>query len=244
MDIRIELVSYSFALGFWAFFNPCGSAMLPAYIAHYLGSTSEDSDVEEATLIKGLSLGLALGAGFLTVFSIIALIFALISSVLLEYAFWFGAGMGLLLIILGVLMLLGKNPLMVPAFEHLAGQVEKSNKHDSSKDLKFYYFFGISYAIASLGCSLPVFLPAIGFAFSVGSLNGVIQFGAYAMGMILTAIAVSIAMVYAREWARELFQKLIRAFRWIGGFAVIGAGIFLIWYNLIYSKFLESLGVI
>lgn len=235
MDIRIELVSASFALGFWALLNPCGSAMLPAYIAHYLGSVRDDSESERSSAVRGLSLGLALGGGFLTVFSLVGILFSFLKGVLVEYGLWIGAGMGVLLIILGALMLMGKNPLMVPAFERMAGRVQQANQADPGKDLRFYYLFGISYALASLGCTLPIFLPVIGYAFTQGWLNGLVQFGAYAMGMMVTAMAVSIAMVYARDWAREIFYKLIRAFRWIGGIAVVVAGIFLIWYNLIYS---------
>ncbi len=35
------MLNFSFSAGMTAFFNPCGFAMLPAYVSYYLGQEGE-----------------------------------------------------------------------------------------------------------------------------------------------------------------------------------------------------------
>ena len=59
--------------------------------------------------------------------------------------------------------------------------------------------FGIGYGLASLGCTLPVFLVVVGSAIkSQGFTNGIFQFFSYSLGMgaVLTALALSIAVFH------------------------------------------------
>lgn len=240
MGIELDKVWYSFTVGMWGFLNPCGFAMLPAYVAHYLGS---EESVERPVIYnvgRSLGLGLAVSAGFITLFGLFGLLFSLLRKIMGPFLPWIGVVIGLWLVMLGILMLLGKNPLMIPAFEHWAGRVSQIKGKVKVKNLTFYYFYGISYGLASLGCALPIFMAAIGYAFTGGWVNGMVQFGAYAMGMSLMMLIVSITTAFSKELIRRILPKIMIAFRWVGGVVVIGAGLYLLWYNLIYSGLLHE----
>ncbi len=71
MDVRLDLIGWSFGSGVFAFFNPCGFAMLPAYVAHYLGSGGQAGRGALRPLVAGLGLGGVVSGGFITVFAVL-----------------------------------------------------------------------------------------------------------------------------------------------------------------------------
>src|SRR3546814_21089418 len=65
-------LAIAFASGMLAPVNPCGFAMLPAYLGFFLGQEGGDRDVR-ASVSRSLGVGLSVSAGFLLVFSIVGL---------------------------------------------------------------------------------------------------------------------------------------------------------------------------
>ena len=68
-----------------------------------------------------------------------------------------------------------------------------------SQGFKTYFLFGIAYGMASLGCTLPVFMVVVGSAMkSQGFTEGIFQFLSYSLGMgaVLTALALSMAVFH------------------------------------------------
>jgi cytochrome c biogenesis protein CcdA len=234
MDIRLDLIGWSFGAGIFAFFNPCGFAMLPAYVAHYLGREEEGHWTLLRAFVKGLSLGSVVSAGFVTVFAVLGGIVSLVGGAIGATLPWVGALIGLGLLGLGVSMLLGK-AISLPALERLGGKIAQARGNPGQRDLPFYYLYGMTYALASTSCTLPVFIIVVGNAFAGGVLNGFVQFGAYTLGMALMMIALSVVMAFSKELVISFMPQLMRAMRWIGGLGVIAAGAYLVYYNLIYS---------
>ena len=73
---------------------------------------------------------------------------------------------------------------------------------DPSKEGRSKLFvFGISYAVASLSCTLPVFLTVV--ANRPNPASGALTFVAYALGMSLVLMALSVALALARGAAHE-----------------------------------------
>lgn len=235
MELQIDLISWSFGAGVFAFFNPCGFAMLPAYVSYYLGRAEEDAHGGWRLLLRGLTLGGVVSAGFLTVFSALGVIISFIGGAIGAAIPWVGAAIGFGLVVLGLTMLFGNVSLSLPALERLAGRISQARGNSSRRGLSFYYFYGITYALASTGCTLPLFLIVVGTAFAGGVLNGVVQFGAYSLGMTLMMLGLSIVMVLSKELVAKAIPVLMRAMRWIGAVGVLAAGLYLLWYNLIYS---------
>src|SRR3546814_19656903 len=62
-------LAIAFASGMLATVNPCGFAMLPAYLGFFLGQEGGDRDVR-ASVSRSLGVGLSVSAGLLLVFSI------------------------------------------------------------------------------------------------------------------------------------------------------------------------------
>jgi cytochrome c biogenesis protein CcdA len=237
MDIRVDLLAWSFSAGIAAFFNPCGFAMLPAYVAHYLGRhADEETGVSPQTVVNGVGLGGIVSAGFLTTFLILGIAAAPLGAAIGAYIHWAGTIIGVALVGLGVLMLMGNTGLSVAAMERLADRITAMGKNDGdSKGTKFYYFYGIAYAVASVGCTLPIFMIVLQSAIQGGVANSVVQFGAYALGMSAMMLALSVVMVLSKQLIQRAMPVLMQGIRWVGGIIVIGAGGYLVWYNVFYA---------
>ena len=64
---------FAFAAGMASAVNPCGFAMLPAYLGLYLGSnlSEEERPGPVAAILRGLVVGSAVSAGFILLFGIV-----------------------------------------------------------------------------------------------------------------------------------------------------------------------------
>jgi cytochrome c-type biogenesis protein len=92
--------------------------------------------------------------------------------------------------------------------------------------------FGVSYAIASIGCTLPVFLGPVAGTFSRDSfLDGVLVFAVYGLGMALVLLALTVGIALART---SIVHGLRRAQPYIGrvaGGLVALAGAYVAYYG-------------
>jgi cytochrome c biogenesis protein CcdA len=181
---------------------------------------------------KGLGLGVTVSAGFFTVFAVLGLASSFLGSVIGRYIPWTAAAVGGGLAVLGVLTLLGKAPSFALPLERAS---EAFTKRDSKEGFSFFYLFGIGYAVASVGCTLPIFMIVLTQAFVSGVLNGFIHFLAYALGMTLLMLALSLVVVYAKEVIYRYLNPLLSHVNKVSALVLIGAGIYLIYYNLFYS---------
>ncbi len=92
--------------------------------------------------------------------------------------------------------------------------------------------FGVAYAVASLGCTLPVFMIVVGSVFTgTGTyLESVGRFVQYAAGMgaVLTVITVGVAIV--REQTVRFMSRALPFVESAGNALLVLAGSYLIWY--------------
>jgi cytochrome c biogenesis protein CcdA len=110
----------------------------------------------------------------------------------MQYLPWLGLFVGTVLACLGLFLLAGKSV-------HTALPARLANLIGTPESLGFntYFLFGIGYGMASLGCTLPIFLVVVGSAIkSQGFSNGLFQFFSYSLGMgaVLTSLALSLAV--------------------------------------------------
>jgi cytochrome c biogenesis protein CcdA len=78
-----SLMGSALSAGMVAFLNPCGFALLPSYISHYLGGRAHlrrERWWERA--LQGLALGGAVSAGFFTVFLLLGIAVSLVGTAL------------------------------------------------------------------------------------------------------------------------------------------------------------------
>jgi len=235
MQLDLGLLTFSFSAGVAAFFNPCGFALLPSYVSYYLGS-EESGATANLGIIRGLMLGVTVSAGFLVVFSLIGVVLSLVGSLIARFLPWVAALIGVALVVLGLLMLLGRS-ITLPW--HLDRVVQtRLIKHQKQQGLTFYFFYGMSYALASISCTIPIFIVVVAQAFSLSTLNGLINFSAYGLGMTAMMLVLSLAMSISKQAIKRYFQPVMRIMQPLSAIVLIGAGGYLVYYNLIYSGLL------
>ncbi len=259
LELDLGLLAFSFTAGVFAFFNPCGFALLPAYVSYHLAGAGEEgkgaprrvrADEIGRALLRGLGLGTAVGGGFITVFTLLGGVVSLLSGTLGLFLPWVGAGVGAGLFLLGVLLALGRSPLQgkLPGLERMAARLAPrpplslpNNPHPRvhargpGQGLAFHYLYGVAYALASTSCTLPIFLIVVSSALASGPFGGLVQFVAYALGMTLIMIGLSVLTVLSKEALQRLLGPVTRFVRWAGIVGVMAAGAYLVYYNLFYS---------
>ena len=100
--ITVDL-AFPLAAGLIAAFNPCGFAMLPAYLSYFLGLETNNDDTEQAGVFNGLKVSLTLSLGFVFVFAVIGILTnTIISEASIErQAGYITLGIGVLLVLVG-----------------------------------------------------------------------------------------------------------------------------------------------
>lgn len=190
-------VGYAFGAGMVSTVNPCGFAMLPAYLALCLGmgdpEWSRRSVVRRA--LAALGVGLAASAGFVLLFAVLGAAVSAGGRFLIGAMPWLAVGIGAGLVGLGLAMLAGHTP-SVGLLAHAVGRLRRVGVGGAGG----FFLFGVAFAGASLSCTLPIFLMVVGSAVASGGfLAGLAQFVAYGLGMGLVLVALSLATAFVRE---------------------------------------------
>ena len=197
--------AFAFAVGMVALLNPCGFGLLPAYLGFFLGQ--EDSSPSRwVTLNRAQGVGLAMTLGMLVVFGIFGLIFGGLQSALAARLPYFNIALGIGLFVLGVAMMRG--------FQ-LTLKLPKMQKGGSSGSFFSMFLFGMSYATASLTCTLGLFITAVnsnsiaagpgggGFFSSLGALIS------YGLGMGLLATMITLFLAMGKRGLVRKFQSIL-----------------------------------
>lgn len=218
-------LAFAFTAGMLASVNPCGFAMLPAFLSYQLTSDTDGSPDEVARTLAGLRLSLFATLGFISIFMAVGAALMLGGRGLISLTPWAALIVGLLLMILGLWSLLTKRelPLRVPAVDW----------NYTSRSPRNMVLFGIGYAVASLGCTLPAFLAIVGSALAVQSLAASLTvFLSYALGMGSVLAAVSLGAVLFQGLVAQSLKRVVPYVHTISALALIGAGLYLIYYQL------------
>lgn len=228
--------AFAFSAGALATFNPCAWAMLPTFVSFYLGSREAEYEQRSfaARAAEGLTLGLLVTGGFLLVFSIASVILSIGLRFIVRYLPFGSLITGIALIILGFWLLAGK-PF---PFSIALPQINATR----ARNPKSAFMFGVGYALASLSCTLPVFMSIVGASLTVsGALSGAIMFGGYAFGMaaVLMSVAVGTALLKGAiaQWYRRFLPHIYR----ISAVMLIVAGVYLVWRSLYVPLILSRL---
>lgn len=221
-------LGYAFGAGMISSVNPCGFAMLPAFVSLYLGTGratySQKSvlrRVSEAMLVGG-----SVSLGFIVLFGVIGSGISAGGFFLIDWMPWMGLVVGIGLVGLGIALIFGLN-IYTAIPERLAHQIGNSN----SIGLRSYFLFGVAYAIASLSCTLPVFLIVVTGSINAGGfLYGVSQFLSYSFGMGVVLVVIALAVATFKGGIITYFKKLLPYIERMSAGLLILAGAFTIYY--------------
>lgn len=214
----------AFTAGMVATVNPCGFAMLPAYLGYFLGIESTDGHDATAGLVRALVVGAVVSAGFLVLFAVAGAISSWTSFNVQQRAPWLTVVIGVVLVVVGIAFVAGWEPRIA---------LPRLDKGGRSRGLWSMFVFGLSYAIASLSCTLVPFLSVVASTFSRESVvSGLATFAAYGAGMALLLMVLTVALALAQRglvtWLRRALPYVHRA----SGAIMVLMGAYLAWYGI------------
>ncbi len=219
-------IGYAFGAGMVASVNPCGFVMLPAFVGYYIGTEAPTGPVRRGSLsnlIRGGGLVTAVTAGFIILFSGTGIIISLGGRLISEFFPIAGLLLGIGLAGLGVWLLLTGKEFGVAAASRI--------RIPARNDFRSLFLFGMAYGIASLACTLPVFLAVIGSVLvSQGLLQGLAVFISYALGMGTVLAAVVIGAALFRNAVGGFLKRLLPYVHRVSAALLVGAGVYLIYY--------------
>ena len=217
-----ETLTLALAAGMLAAVNPCGFALLPAYLSVLV--IGDDSPGTARAVGRALALTGWMTLGFIAVFGVFGLAISPVASQVQQYLPWFTVAFGVLVAAAGGWLLAGRE---LPKLRLGAG-----GGAAITRSAPGMVAFGASYATASLTCSIAPFLALVVTSFRAGSTGeGIALYVAYGVGMGLLVGIAAVAVALAR---RGLVTRLRRTGRWVprvGGLLLLVVGAYVAWYG-------------
>ncbi|APU43340.1 cytochrome c biogenesis CcdA family protein [Streptomyces sp. TN58] len=215
-------IALALTAGMLAAVNPCGFALLPAYLS--LLVLGDDSPTKTVAVGRALAATAAVTAGFAALFGIFGLAVLPVAGQIQQHLPWFTIAFGILLTTAGAWLLAGRQlPSPAPKLRR-APKVTRS--------LPSMALFGMAYATASLGCTIAPFLAIVVSAFRTGSTGGGIAlFSAYSAGMGLIVGAASLTVALTRSTAVTRMRRFGALAPRLGGGLLLLAGAYVAYYG-------------
>ena len=214
--IDIGLLILAFTSGIFAFFTPCSVALIPGYIG-YLVKSDKGSNA-----LRGIKVGLVSAAGLLSVFMGLGLLISIFGNFIAPYVFWVGVMSGTGLVVLGLYLLTGRTFF-----------ISISHATSKQKGIKGYFVFGATYGLASLSCTLPVFLLVMSQALSVGGgKSGLAVFLIYSLTAAAFMAVVAYGAITLKDLTQRYLKKMLGVILKLSPYLIIFAGVYMIYFQL------------
>lgn len=213
-------LALAFTAGMVASINPCGFALLPAYVASFVAG-DDASIAGHRRIARAVIVSVAVSIGFAVTFVLVGVIFDAASGLLREKMPWLTIVIGTFMLIVGLAAIAGwklRLPFQGPAATPRRSAVGMVG-------------FGITYAMVSLSCTLGPFLAVTGFAMRRSALGGVVTYVTYAVGMGVIILALSVSAALAHESLVGSLRSLSRWAPRIAGVLLVVSGVYAIWYG-------------
>lgn len=221
---------FAFAAGMVSTVNPCGFMMLPAYLGLYVGTQSEPEQKLGLTqrLAKASVVSVAMGLGFVVLFGTAGIVISASAQSIVDIFPWVGLGVGAVLTLAGGYIMAGGK--LYTAFA-----TQSASKIGDPRDasLKGYFLFGLSYATASLSCTLPIFIALISSSLATGNfIDAAGQFLVYALGMSFVITVLTLSLALAQNQVSQGLRKVLPHTNMISSVLLLVAGGYIVFYWL------------
>ena len=230
---RIGFLGFTFSAGMVSTVNPCGFAMLPAYLGIYLGA----SDYREAPTnlvirFKQASIvGTLISLGVMLLFGTVGVILAAGLTTVRSLIPWLGLVIGALLSFGGAWVLVG-GKLNIGAISRAASHIGDPRE----VSLKSYFLFGLSYGAASLSCTLPVFVAVVGFGTTTNFITATGYFMLYGLGMGSVILTLTLIIAIFKSAMVGVPRKMFPFIQPISATLMILAGSYIVYYWLTLGR--------
>ena len=224
-------LGFAFGAGMVSAVNPCGVALLPAYLGLYLGS-SEDHDVQRTVvgrLGRALQVSAFVSLGFVALFGVAGIGLGIATSAIAQLFPWIGLMVGVLLIVGGGHALEGRT-LYTSFGERVADRLGSTSRRASNRGFLAY---GLAYGAGSLSCTLPIFLAVVGSTLTVkGFLPSLSQFVLYSLGMGLVITVLTVSMAFFKHATIARTRAVVRYVQPATAVLLLIAGAYIVYYWL------------
>jgi len=201
--------------------NPCSAPLLPSFLSYYVAADGAQLPRARTGVAQGLVAGVYITAGTLAVFAVVGFPLVYGAARVADAVPWSGLVAGVAAVLGGLAVLAGRSvtlPLRAPRPRRPRGPLP-------------LVVFGVAYGVASLGCSLPIFLAFLAVSLaSSGTGAALAVFGAYAAGMATTLLALSLVAALLREGLARRLGPLFSALVPLSGLLLVLAGGYLTYF--------------
>ena len=221
------LVGLAFAAGLVAALNPCGFAMLPAYLLLVVrGQPHEATHGSWAAVGRALAATAGMALGFMAVFGSFGALTISAGSTVQRYLPYGTVAIGVVLIALGFWLLVGRE-LTALTPRPLGPRWAPTTRVWSM------FGYGVSYAIASLSCTIGPFLAVTTAGLRSGSVRtGVSIYLAYVGGLTLVVGVLALAAATASSAVAERLRRIVPFVNRISGALLVLVGLYVAYYGV------------
>lgn len=218
------VLTVAFVAGIFATFNPCGFAMLPAYLSLAI-LDSNDKSGRTIQIVKALKFSGLMGLGIVGVFALFSLVIFPISTGIQRYLPYVTTVIGLAIVIFGVALIF-RGPLLMK-------KIWNPNVSPTG-DWKSYILYGVTFALGSISCTIGPFLAVTSTSLGGTYFESLLSYIFYGLGFTVTIAALAIATALSRD-------LLIKRIRGAGGLLekIMGGLMVLVGLYLIYFAIYE-----
>jgi cytochrome c-type biogenesis protein len=218
-DAPLTLAAFGFVAGIGAFFAPCAFALFPGYVSYYLASPGTGRE----SAGRSLRLGLTCASGSALFFALVGVAITLLGGSISPYLIATKPVIALAVVVLGLALLAD---VRLPSLALPLGAVGR--RFPSGGGL---FLYGFGYALASTGCTLPIYVSIIVLPLTSGfSGAALLTFASFASAMALMMLLTSLLVGLAKV---SLLRRLQASTVWIkraSGIVLVLAGLYLGYY--------------
>ena len=212
----------AFVAGVFATFNPCGFAMLPAYLSLAI-LDSQELRSRRTQIFKALKFSGLMGLGIVGVFAIFSLIIFPISTSIQKYLPYVTSFLGLLILLFGAALIF-KGPVLLK-------KIWSPNVPPTGSWVT-YVLYGVTFALGSISCTIGPFLAVTSTALGASLVESLLTYIFYGLGFVAT---ISILSIFT-ALSKDLLIKKIRGAggaleKFMGGLMAL-IGLYLIYFGI------------
>jgi cytochrome c-type biogenesis protein len=230
-------LSFAFSAGMASAFNPCGFPLLPTYLGLFLAELDPDAHARPATrLTRALAVGGAVTVGFVLLFTAVGVTIGVGARALVDWLPWIALGLGVALVLAGGYRLAGGS-IYGALPERIGARVGAGDR-----GVRGYVLFGLAYGLASLSCTLPIFLAVVGASITTATASAALAaLVLYGLGMGSVIVTLTIAAGLFKAALAVRMRRIVRSVDAIGTIALFAAGAYIVYYWLTIGGLLSDL---
>ena len=205
--------------GALAALNPCGFALLPAWLTLLV---DRDTRTRSDAVARSLALSAAMTTGFVAVFGVFGAVVVPLALSLDKYLPWATIVIGGALVVLGVVLLSGRDVVLrLPHWHRVP-----------ARGWWAMAAYGAAYALASLSCTVGPFLAVLASTSRAdGVAAGLAVVVAYAVGMGLLVTVLALAVALAQDAVVGRLRRMLPWVNRLSGVLLVLAGAYVAWYG-------------